>query len=178
MSTGTPEKLIPRHLDPRKMAHQGAVFKGTIPAGALPRLQDAVAAVRQVAADIQFDVAEEGQRVLHGKLTADVDVECQRCLEPMPMQLSSDFNLAVVWNEAEAKQLPAAYDPWVTGEGEGDLYEILEEELLLSLPVVAFHEGECVNQDLFNSGELPDSKSEQKPNPFQVLQQLKGNIKK
>src|SRR5690606_10747183 len=112
---------------PRKMAHQGAIFRGVIPTGALLRLQDAVAAVRRVTADVQFDVAEEGQRVLRGKLTADVDVECQRCLEPMGMQLQSEFSLAVVWNEAEAKQLPASYDPWITGEGEGDLYEILEE---------------------------------------------------
>lgn len=178
MSTGTPKKLIPRHLDPRKMAHQGAVFTGDIPAGSLPRLQEAVSDVRQVSVEAHFDVAEEGRRVLHGALSADVNVECQRCLEPMGVQLKGEFNLAVVWSEDEAKQLPSSYDPWITGEGEGDVYEILEEELLLSLPAVALHEGECVDQGLFNGGERPDSESESKPNPFQVLQQLKGNIKK
>ncbi len=174
MSTGTPEKPLPRRLDPRKLAHQRAVFSGSIPAEGLPRLQEAVASIGSVHADVEFAVADQGEKLMQGTVTSELELTCQRCLEPLSTQVQSEFALAIVWTEEDAKQLPAAYDPWITGDGEGDLYEILEEELLLSLPVVPFHPGECVDEALFSSGELPDGTSEKKPNPFQVLQQLKG----
>lgn len=181
MSTGTPEKLLPRRLDPRKLAHQGAVFRGVIAAESLPRLQDAVAAVRRVTANIEFRVGDQGEKqgkkIVQGSVAGDLDVICQRCLEPFNTQVKSDFTLAVVWTEEEARQLPSACDPWITGEGEGDLYEILEEELLLSLPVVSFHQGECTDKALFSSGDPAEGASGKTPNPFQVLKQLKGNTK-
>lgn len=178
MSTGTPEKLIPRRLDPRKMAHQHAFFRGSIPADALPRLQKAVASVDRVAAEVEFSLGDDREKLLRGTLDATVDVICQRCLEPFSQQIHSDFSIAAVWSEEEAKALASAYDPWIVGEGEGDLYEILEEELLLSLPVVTFHQGDCIDAALLSSGESAAEEAESTPNPFQVLQQLKGNIKK
>lgn len=177
MSTGTPEKPIPRRLDPRKSAHQGAVFSGIIPPDALPRLQEAATAIHRVHAEIEFSIGDQGKKLLTGRVSGDLDLICQRCLEPLGTQVSSDLTLAVVWDEEGAKQLPAACDPWITGEGEGDLYEILEEELLLSLPVVALHETDCVDHALFSSGDVTDDEAEKKPNPFQVLKQLKGNTK-
>jgi uncharacterized protein len=177
MSTGTPEKPLPRRLDPRKLAHQGAVFSGIVPVNSLPRLQEAVATVRRVVADIEFGLGDQREKVVQGRVCADLDVVCQRCLEPFGAQVTSDFTLAVVWSEEDARQLPATYEPWITGEGEGDLYEVLEEELLLSLPVVSFHQEECTDKALFSSGDLPEDASEKKPNPFQVLKQLKGNTK-
>jgi uncharacterized protein len=178
MSTDTPQKLIPQHLDPRKLAYQEAVFCGAVPVGALTRVKQAVAELKQVVANLEFRVAEEGEKVVQGTLTANVDMVCQRCLEPVATEISSQFKLAAVWNEDEAKQLPKAYDPWVTGEGEGDVYDILEEELLLSLPVVALHDKDCVDETLLSSGAPPAEETKETSNPFQVLKQLKGNIKK
>ncbi len=126
---------------------------------------------------MEFGLDDQREKLVQGKVSADLDVVCQRCLEPFGTRVTSDFALAVVWSEEEARQLPATYDPWITGEGEGDLYEILEEELLLSLPVVSFHEEDCTDKALFSSGDPAGDDFEQKPNPFQVLKQLKGNTK-
>jgi uncharacterized protein len=57
-------------------------------------------------------------------------------------------------------------------EGQVDLYAMVEDELLLSLPAVAYHQEACVGPALFSSGEPVNEK--QGKNPFQILEQLKG----
>ena len=51
-----------------------------------------------------------------------------------------------------------------------------EEELLLNLPPVAYHEELCINEKLFSSGE-PVVVEQERKNPFQVLEQLKSSPK-
>ena len=51
----------------------------------------------------------------------------------------------------------------------------IEEELLLSLPAVAYHEEPCIDSKLYSSGKPVEVKKER--NPFQVLEQLKSSPK-
>ena len=58
------------------------------------------------------------------------------------------------------------------------LERLIEEELLLALPMVAYHEHACVDASLYSSGEsVEDEQEQQAPNPFKVLEQLKGSPK-
>src|SRR5690606_35699247 len=101
----------------------------------------------------------------------------QRCLTPVSKPVECDISLAIVWTEEEAKALPKHLDPWIVEEISADFFEMVEEELLLSLPPVAYHEEQCVDPELFQSGEPVVVKHEKK-NPFQVLEQLKSSPKK
>jgi uncharacterized protein len=89
--------------------------------------------------------------------------------------VESNISLAVVWDEEEAEKLPESLDPWIVGEGLADFYEMIEEEMLLSLPAVAYHEEQCVDRQLFSSGQPVEVKKVK--NPFQVLEQLKSSPK-
>jgi uncharacterized protein len=51
--------------------------------------------------------------------------------------------LVVVWSEDAIRHLPAEMDPWLAGEEPAELATLLEEEILLALPLVALHE-ECL----------------------------------
>ena len=46
-------------------------------------------------------------------------------------------------------------DPWIVGDGAVDLYAQIEDELILALPIVAYHDYACV--DLLRYGADPSS---------------------
>ncbi len=170
------QKPLPKQGDPRKFAQQGVTLEGFIPVAELPRVVDATESpVGNVQVKLEFKVSEEGKRAVIGQAAAELSLICQRCLEPVSVFVESDISLAVVWDEEAAKALPQHFDPWITGEGAADLYDMVEEELLLSLPAVAYHEESCIDDRLYSSGKPVEVKKEK--NPFQVLEQLKSSPK-
>lgn len=169
-------KPLPKQGDPRKFAQQGISLQGFIPVSALPRLVDVIQeATGNIQVDLAFGINEEKKKVVTGHATADLSLVCQRCLEKVNVPVQSDISLGVVWDEEGAEALPEYLDPWIVGEGSADLYEMIEEEMLLSLPAVAYHEEPCVDRKLFSSGQPVEVKKEK--NPFQVLEQLKSSPK-
>lgn len=169
-------KPFPRQGDPRKFAQQGITLEGKILIADMPRLADAVQDTSgDIQVDLQFAINEEGKRVVTGRAYGDVSLVCQRCLEPVVQPLECDISLAIVWDEDAAKALPQYLDPWIVGEGAADFYEMIEEELLLSLPAVAYHSELCVDSKLYSSGKPVEVKETK--NPFKVLEQLKSSPK-
>lgn len=169
-------KVLPRQGDPRKFAQHGVSLEGVIPVTELPRILDATEdSGSEVQVKLEFTISEERKKVVIGTANADLALVCQRCLEPVTVPVESNISLAIVWDEDAAKALPERFDPWVTGEGMADLYEMIEEELLLSLPAVAYHEEPCLDSKLYSSGKPVEVKREK--NPFQVLEQLKSSPK-
>ena len=177
MSMAPTEQTLPRQVDPRKFAQKGVALAGIIQVADLPRIADAVTDVDSVVVvDVVFGTNDEGHKTLSGTAEATLSVTCQRCLEPTALKLDVELSLAIVWDEEHAAKLPKSLDPWITEEGAADLYHIIEEELLLELPMVAYHEEACVDQAAFSSGEEV-VEPEPKRNPFQVLEQLMGSPK-
>lgn len=129
----------------------------------------------EVEVKLRFDKDEIGVRFIAGSIQAAVSMECQRCLQPARIELKSDFKLGIVFNEDAEKNLPGYYDPLLLSESELELWQMVEEELILCLPISATHpKGECGLVDGYNdSAEQDEGAEEQVPNPFQVLQQLK-----
>lgn len=169
-------KPLPRHGDPRKFAQQGIVLEGSLAIVDLPRLVDAVEDSRgDIQVALNFGLNEEGKRVVTGVAHGQVALICQRCLEPVMADVHSDISLAIVWDEDMAKALPSYLDPWIVGEGAADFYEMIEEELLLGLPPVAYHSEPCVDKGLYSSGKPVEVKETK--NPFKVLEQLKSSPK-
>lgn len=174
MSEHAPEKRLPRLVEPRKLATAFANFQRVIDAEDLPRLREVASNIESVSVDIDFGRDEQGRPELSGDINAVFELECQRCLEPMTLTISKQVRLAIVWDEAQAKALPKTLDPWIVGEGEADLAAILEEEILLDLPVVARHAEDCLDPTLLSAGEA-DEEEATKPSPFSVLAGLKGD---
>jgi uncharacterized protein len=69
---------------------------------------------------------------------------CQRCLKPVDIAVESDRVLYLANSEAEAERLEAALadddiDVMVAGKSL-DLAGVIEDEVLLSLPLVPMHD--------------------------------------
>ena len=61
----------------------------------------------------------------------------------MKQQIESDFRFGLITSEDEANSLPKEFEPLLTQDYELSLVELVEDEILLSLPIVARHDEEC-----------------------------------
>ncbi|MGA9855927.1 MAG: YceD family protein [Gammaproteobacteria bacterium] len=105
----------------------------------MPRLAAAVADIRSLAnAELQA-MHDGGQLTVHGEVEANLLLTCQRCFGSMHFPVKAEFNLAWVRNENEALRLPDMYEPLLSASGRVKLAELIEDELLLALPMVALH---------------------------------------
>ncbi len=109
-------------------------------------------------------------------LTAEVALPqtCQRCLGPVevPVVVEREFRFVATEEQAEVEDEEAEEDVLVLSR-DFNLLELVEDELLMALPVVPKHEV-CpapVKLQVADPDFVEDV--EQKPNPFTVLQQLK-----
>lgn len=173
MSDRPPLKALPQEVEPRKFAQRGVELRGSVPVNKLPRLHDSVVTIGTVEAELQFGLDEQHLKIVTGKAVAVVERQCQRCLNSMEQQVVSEINLAIVWDDEQAKQL-SQYDPWVVGEEAADLYGIIEEEILLNMPYVCYHEHMCVPAEALSVGDIEEQDlAAEKSNPFELLKQLK-----
>ncbi len=166
---------LPTTLDVRKAAARGTVVSGSVALSALQRLKGALAS-EEGAIDVTcaFGRDEENRSVVSVSVNARLMVACQRCLEPMPLSLASENELAIVGDDEMAKQLPASLDPWVVEGEQGDLWGLVEDELILEIPVVAYHDKDDCNELLDAYRHPPEPPETDGDNPFKVLEQLKS----
>jgi len=175
---------LPKMLDPFKYADQNKVLDGQIAIHLMPRLVELlVDSVGVVDIELEFDRDEQNLRILKGKLKANANLLCQRCLHSVEKQIQSEFNLGIVMTDEQAQNLPRRYEPLLVEHDQKlVIQDVIEEELILSLPMFAYHDN-CQasdylqNEDTSNpsdsmdEGEIIDE--DEKENPFNVLSQLK-----
>jgi uncharacterized protein len=78
---------------------------------------------------------------LHLHAQGRADLECQRCLEPVRWPLDLERSFLFVPGEEAAEALDAESEHDVLAlQPRLDLFELLEDELLLALPLIAMHD--------------------------------------
>ena len=166
---------IPPHIDPRKLADRAVTLEGEWPLGQFPRLcEQLVSDAGSVHARFEFGRDEQGLIVMRGELGVEVQMVCQRCLEPASIPVHSEFVYAVLREGASQDSLPKSYDALEVGEEPLDLIELVEDELLLALPIVPAHEPDaCQHPAGFAAAPEPSVNEVSRSNPFDVLAQLK-----
>jgi uncharacterized protein len=112
----------------------------------------------------------ESQVWLHLTAATSVPLECQRCLKPVDTALRIERSFLFVHGEDAAAQLDADSDDDVLALTRAlDLRELIEDELLLAMPIVPRHD--LCPEPL--QAPTDDAPLEEKPNPFAALAALK-----
>jgi uncharacterized protein len=111
---------------------------------------------------------------MHLEAEATVPLVCQRCLSPVDTELSVDRWFRFVADEAtaEAEDEESDEDLLVVSR-DFDLHTLIEDELLMDIPVMPVHEVCPVPVQLSSSDEDFQAAEEAKPNPFAVLEALR-----
>ncbi len=130
---------------------------------------------------IQFKIDGAKRRMITGQVHATVSMQCQRCLEAIRLEIKDEIKLALLESEDHIKSLPRHLDPWVCEGDRLSLLELVQEQLILCLPIVAIHvTGKCnANTNYRSENERIESDinvAEQQSNPFAVLKQLKNKF--
>ena len=173
---------LPHKLDPWRAVHLGLDYAGDLSLAELPRLSEAVlGAAGPAGYTLRFGRDEQGQAVALGQARMAVRMRCQRCLGEVQYDLAADIALALVRAAAGVDALGLEPGPSVAGplealplgEGAIDPRGLIEDELLLSLPLVPMHHpGEC-QAALPPDTAAADGAADVRPNPFAVLERLK-----
>jgi uncharacterized protein len=165
---------LPTTLDVRKAAAREVSVSGVVALSNLDRIQGALASnVGQVEVTCDFRRDQQYRCLVAISLKCSVAVNCQRCLEPMTVDIDCSNVLALVKDDEQARQLPARLDPLLEDGGPCNLWTLVEDELMLSLPIVSYHESEVCKLNLDDYSAPVEVEADEESNPFKVLEQLK-----
>ncbi len=155
-----------RPLDIPALLRQGASLQGELRLASLPRLQGVVLRDGPMRFCLHFARPGEGQASITGWLQGDVELLCQRCLQGMVVALEAEIGLGVVAGEAEAKRLPPELEPLILDGSPVCVADLIEEEILLSLPMLPMHAHACAPALREHRGRA------EVDNPFEALRDL------
>ncbi len=171
---------LPDKLDPQRAADQERVLEGALGRDRLVRLASLAEDHVEAAFGLIFFRDDKRRCCVRGSVRVRVRLICQRCLGSVEVEVDSQLLAAIVRSSDEAQRLPEQYDPVYAEDGMLDLVQMIEDEIILSLPQIAMHaEGECApaRREFGTDAETdrnPDADG--KDHPFAVLAQLKKQM--
>ena len=168
---------LPKEIDPFRYAQNGLKLTGDLQVSDMPRLSGALHNDEGVVSiEMHFDVDETGTPYLRAKFSSSLTLLCERCTEPMSLNVTAECLLALVQNEHKIEGLAEQYEPWLVDSNEPiKLSSVVEDELILPLPLVPRHDFDCLPAEAWQSGEEELEEEDEKPaSAFAVLSALKS----
>ena len=128
-------------IDGFDFAESGRMLQGVSPVRDFARLRDLLHAD---AGDVEYKVSgkrdREGRPALRIELRGTLSLSCRRCLEPLDFPVALDALLTLSHRESEGDDDPVDSDiERVVAGREMAVRELLEDELLLSVPLAPCH---------------------------------------
>jgi len=177
------DSALPSYVDTRSVFLQQTQIKGIVALERLSRFREGLASdVAKIWVSLDFSVNESGQKLIRGNLSADIDVFCQRCLDPFTINLVDEINLILLSDENEIKRLAADLDPWICTNYRLYLASMIEEQLILSMPIITYHPDRvCLDESKYKvraltqtlGGVQGNHRTNEPNNPFNMLKTLK-----
>ena len=130
-------------IDGLEFARTGALLQGKFPVADMPRLRSSLHSTQVLLGYEMRGVPEErGKPALKLKVEGTLQLTCQRCLEAMdwPLRVASTLELATSEAALESEPLEAEGPEQVVAGKEMPVLELVEDEVLLALPLAPRHE--------------------------------------
>jgi uncharacterized protein len=173
--------IMPEHISLDKWADSGFEWAGEVAPASFERLSTQLTTEHeqpklQVAANLY-----RRNNVLHlaFTLTGEVWLSCQRCLQPIAIDLTDDYDIALLDDDSQARLVNDAQDYLILDEIVSNqtperllpFKNLIEDEILLKAPMAPKHD-DC-DMAVDQVGEIPEEENE---NPFAALAALKGKL--
>lgn len=164
-----------QYVDIFDLARREQALEGEVPVKDLPELLAFTATDRGM---LKFAAQGVGDRrglpAAALSMEGDLDLFCARCNKPVPVHIDSEAVFRFAASEAEANALPIEEDEEgedvAVGSKKFDLEKWVEEEAILSLPRMVFHD-DC--EEGAGWEDEPEGAVFERPNPFAALAALK-----
>lgn len=160
---------FPDWVDPVKTASAEREFAGTVPLAWLDRL---VGLLADPEGEAEFHLAfcfdDQRQVRVQVRVAARVWLTCQRTLERYQAEIAGSSTVGIAASEQDAEAMPEDYEPLLCEDGRLRLMDLVEEELILAVPLVPHKpDSEPIRPEHGESGE--------RSRPFAALAALKRN---
>ncbi len=175
------KEFSPQHLDVKAFAQVGGHLAGH---DSLLKYERLAQEAKGLHPELYVDWEAEGelraepdgssQVWLHLRVHATFPMTCQRCLAPVDVPLDVERSFRFVADEATAEALDEECEEDLLAlSREFHLHALIEDELLMALPVVPRHDICPEPVQLESSDEDFEAANEQKINPFAALASLR-----
>ena len=173
-------------LDVAGLARVGGIIKGKTALQKYERLMqdscrqeadlgDEFAVNWQAKGELRNMAGNTAQTWLHLQADAKIPQICQRCLAEVDTKLDVDRSYRFVADEATASALDdSCEEDLLVLSREFNLSELIEDELLMALPLVPMHEICPVQPKMAVIDADFEQQLQEKPNPFAALEALKS----
>jgi len=149
-------------------------FEGGIPLAALPRLASMLAdAGGEVRYSVAFDRDDQGAAFVDVVASSGLPLICQRSLDRFVLPVRIEQRLGLIRDEAEKAALPPGWEPLLVSSGELAPLEVIEDELILAVPLVPTEQVEADANEVVWASDGITRPSQEKPSPFAALRSLK-----
>ncbi|MBU3549986.1 DUF177 domain-containing protein [Polynucleobacter sp. MWH-Berg-3C6] len=163
-------------------SYQGAGF---LAISDMPRLAEEASAINpgdgfnwQMETHFEDSPGSEPRQILELALKGRLHLVCQRCLQDCAVDLDEKRRFVLLATEAEADDFPMEdeeQEPLVASQ-HFNLLETIEDEVLLSLPLIPKHpEGFCEPHASVFGVDDEDEVVDERENPFNILKNMKKN---
>lgn len=162
--------LEPVFINTLEFAEQSLEIHGRIFVSNLPRLQDVLFSDR---GEIEYRLAggrsSRGKYALYLKISGSLMLVCQRCLDGLAYPIHIERRFELIRDESALPDSDLNDDEvdYLAIEPRLNVADLVEEEILLSLPMSLRHDGDCSSGTMTPQGRAS--------NPFRVLEGLKAN---
>ena len=152
-----------------EFARKSHAIHDTIAASQLMRVKERLASdAGSLDWSLVGELSSSGESTLHFELKGMLTVSCQRCLEPIQLDLNIKSKFILVEDESQIPVEDEEMDDkdYLAASAELDVMQLIEDEVLLAIPYASMHDIE----DCPASDRLSELKA---PNPFAVLKDFK-----
>lgn len=169
---------IPEFIDPWLLADRGAIIAGEYDLTSLERLNGLLQEREgSVSFELNFSRDAKSRARITGFVRSELRLECQRCLEMMRMPVDAQLDLVVIQVSAEAEIIPDECEPVMVEDGLLKVVDLVEDELLLAVPLIPMHEPEQCSvhpTDRVICAESADQDGPAEASPFAILSSMKA----
>jgi len=172
------QNMLKRTYSVKKERSQKNTYTGAVESKEFSRLAESVIKILD-SVDISFNIFDGYSELaeIKGQYKISVTLQCQRCLSGFDTDIARDFHF-YIGREDQVDHELTGYE--VVSAEDGDLLDIIsiiEDDIILNLPLIATHETDC-NEYLLEMNKRADAEPKViKKNPFAVLEGLKTNLK-
>ena len=131
---------LSQSLNPLRLAKAGENLEGSIPLDTMTRVADLLLVNEgEINYCLSFTTKDSGLCVIESEIIGCLSLKCQRCLKPVVINICKQTQLGVVNNKDELEFLEKEYEPFLLNEGVFNVKELVEDELLLAIPLSPLH---------------------------------------
>ena len=176
------ERLAQR-IDHYRYTDKGVIIEGSLSQSEFRRLSEVTTeGSDNLEYKLEFGIDPQSTRYAKGWVKTRLVLQCQRCLENYILDIESKIVIAFVHSDYEIERAEkTGYDAYLLNDKQwGDPRLILEDEILLSIPLIPSHQEDdeaCqvkLEYSVPAASEVGNKMSGQEDsNPFAVLKNLK-----